>query len=50
MNIKNIIKKLRRQIMSPNGYAKYLGVKLNNNIFLNYLNSLENKDKSEKET
>ena len=30
--------------------TKYLGVKVNNNIFFNYLNSLENKDKSEKET
>ena len=34
MNIKNIIKKLRRQIMSPNGYAKYLGVKLGKGCFL----------------
>ena len=28
---------------------KYLGVKVNTNIFFNYLNSLENKEKSEKE-
>lgn len=34
MSIKSIVKKLRRQIMSPNGYAKYLGVKLGKGCFL----------------
>ncbi len=34
MSIKSIVKKLRRQIMSPNGYAKYLGVKLGKGCYL----------------
>lgn len=34
MSIKSIVKKLRRQIMSPNGYAKYLGIKLGKGCYL----------------
>ena len=34
MSIKNIIKKIRRQLMSPNEYAKSLGVKLGKGCFL----------------
>jgi len=34
MYIKNIIKKIRRQMMSPNEYAKSLGVKLGKGCYL----------------